>query len=324
MTLSFNDVLEAKKMISKNVIKTPLLRVPALDEVLNCKVYLKPESLQNTGSFKLRGALNALMNLSDKEKNRGVVASSSGNHAQGVAYAAKILGIKAKIIMPENANPIKLQSVKDFGAEVVLVDKDPMSREKKVREIVENEGLIEVHPYKNTFVQAGQGTMVLEILEDNKNINKIIAPIGGGGLISGVSTAVKNSNRDIEVIGVEPENLRRYYKAINENKIEKISGETIADGTRNNIADENILEIIRKNVDNLTFASDSDIKTAMNLLLKVGKIVIEPSSALVFGAVLNKEIKLDSKYNVCFVISGGNNDIKLLNEIISEGLNEKL
>ena len=189
--ITLNDVLEAKKRIAPYVIHTPLLRVPAMDEMCGCKVYIKPENLQKTGSFKLRGAANAMLALSEEEKARGVVACSSGNHAQGVACAAKLLGVSAVIVMPENANPAKLEGTKGYGAEVVLAGLLGSERDKKAQEIAETQGRTMIHPYADDFVKAGQGTMGLEILEDEPEMDVIVTPIGGGGMISGIATAAK-------------------------------------------------------------------------------------------------------------------------------------
>ena len=185
--ITLDDVKKARERINPYIIKTPLLRVPALDEYLNCQVYLKAENLQYTGSFKLRGATNKILSLSDQEKQYGVVSASSGNHAQGVACAAKRLGIKATIVMPRNCNPVKLENVKGFGAEVLLVGELASQREEKAKELAHNEKLTEVHPYADDYIRAGQGTIALEILEDEPEMDKIVVPIGGGGMISGIS-----------------------------------------------------------------------------------------------------------------------------------------
>ncbi|WP_438312811.1 threonine ammonia-lyase [Sporosarcina sp. FA9] len=321
MTIDINleGVLEARERIKKHIIRTPLLRIPALDSILNCQVYLKPENLQHTGSFKLRGAFNSLLALTELEKECGVVCSSSGNHAQGIAWAAKELGISAKIVMPENCNPVKLKNVQSFGAEVLLIGTVSSVRDKAVKEIVKNEGRTEIHPYANKYVKEGQGTIALEIFEDEPDINIIVAPIGGGGLISGVSVAAKSLNPKVKVIGIEPTGASRYSKSLSANKPIKLDEtDTIADGTRTDQADQNNFEIIKKYVDEVKSVDDEEIKDAMRLIVKKGKMVIEPSSAMAIAAFMNMDFGTTTDDKVCFVLSGGNNDIEFLANILSE------
>lgn len=315
--ITLEDVLDAKTRIDEYIIRTPLLRVPALDKFLNCQVYLKPENLQYTGSFKLRGATNSILALSEEEKERGVVCSSSGNHAQGLACAANRLGIKATIVMPENCNPIKLENVREFGAEVLLVGKLASERDRKVKEIVKDEKKTEVHPYADKYVKAGQGTMALEILEDEPDMDIIVAPIGGGGLISGVSVASKGKKKSIRIIGAEPEGARRYGLSLEKGEpiaLDKV--DTIADGTRTDHANPSNFEIISKYVDDISYASDDEIRQAMKLVIQKAKIVAEPSSVLGIAAVINRDLNIKKSDKVCFVISGGNNDLNLLREIL--------
>lgn len=316
--ISLEGVQDARERISNHIIKTPLLRVPALDNILNCQVYLKLENLQHTGSFKLRGAMNSLLILTEEEKKYGVVSSSSGNHAQGVACAAEKIGISAKIVMPENCNKVKLANVKSFGAEVILIGTVASVRDKKVKEIVANSRRTEVHPYANKYVKEGQGTIALEVLEDQPDIDIIVTPIGGGGLISGVSVAAKSLNPNIKVIGVEPTGASRYGESLKANKPIKLEEvDTIADGTRTDTANEINFEIIKKYVDKVISVNDEEIKDAMRLIVQKAKVVIEPSSAMVIAAFMNKYIATkDDK--VCFVISGGNNDLELLSNILIE------
>ncbi|MDR7869254.1 MAG: threonine/serine dehydratase [Tissierellaceae bacterium] len=316
--ISLEDVRKAQERISPYIIRTPLLRVPALDDYLSCKVYIKPENLQHTGSFKLRGATNKLLALSGDEKQYGVVSASSGNHAQGVAYSAKRLGIDAKIVMPENCNPVKLENVKGFGADVVLYGQLSSERDKKAKEIVEKEKRTEVHPYADDYVKAGQGTIALEILEDEPDMDIIVVPIGGGGLISGISIAAKGINQDICIVGVEPEGANRYSESLRVGEPVTLKNvNTIADGTRTDRANPDNFEIIKKYVDNIVTAGEDDIRKAMKLLVEKAKIVAEPSSSLGIGAASRNSLNVRSDDKVCFVISGGNNDLKLLSEILS-------
>ena len=202
--IEYRDVQAARARIAPHIVRTPLLRVPALDEALGCQVYLKHEGFQAIGAFKIRGALNKALSLSEEELGRGLVCASSGNHAQGVAYAAHKLGAQAVIVMPTNANPVKLAGVKSFGGEVELVGTLSSQREARAEELSRVEGMVNIHPYADPYVAAGQGTIGLEIVADLPDAAAVAVPIGGGGLISGVATAVKGLAPNIRTIGVEP------------------------------------------------------------------------------------------------------------------------
>lgn len=317
--ITFDDVKQAEERIKGYVLRTPLLRVPALDELLGCEVYLKPENLQHTGSFKLRGATNCILSLGEEEKRRGIVACSSGNHAQGVACAAKRCGIDAVIIMPTNCNPVKLEGVKAFGSRVLLVGTLGSEREAKAKELMETEGRTQVHPYANDFIRAGQGTIGLEILEDQPDMDVVVVPIGGGGLITGVSTALKGIRPDIRVIGMEPEGAPRYSlsrKAGEPVTLKEV--DTIADGTRTDHAEPENFKAIERLVDTLVTVDDEFIKRAMKTLVSKAKIVAEPSSVMGIGAALKGSLPVKREEKVCFVLSGGNNDLKQLAEILEQ------
>ena len=315
--LTLLDIQEAHKRISPHIIRTPLLRVAALDKILGCEVYLKPESLQNTGSFKIRGATNKLLTLTDEERKRGVVCASSGNHAQGVACAAQKLGIDALIVMPSNCNPVKLAGVKSYGAKVILAGTLSSERDAKVAELVATEGRIEVHPYANFGVKAGQGTMGIEILEDQPDLDTVVVSIGGGGMISGIATAVKALKPGIKVIGMEPAGAPRYTVSRAAGKpmhLDKV--DTIADGTRTDHAEPSNFEIIEKLVDELVTATDDEIRAAMKEIVATAKMVAEPSSVMGIGAAMAGKLNLKPTDKVCFVLSGGNNDLELLAQVI--------
>jgi len=315
--ISYEDIVKAKERIQDYIIRTPLLRVPALDEALGCKVYLKPENLQYTGSFKLRGATNRMLTMTSQEKAHGVVCASSGNHAQGVACAAQRLGVDAVIVMPTNCNPMKLAGVKNFGADAVLEGTLSSEREAKAEAFAESEHRILIHPFDDDDVRAGQGTIGIEILEDEPKLDVVVVPIGGGGLISGIATAVKKLNTDIRVIGVEPNGARRYGFSREENRPMKLeSVNTIADGTRTNQANPTSYSIIEKNVDALISVSDESIVLAMKKIVSMAKIIAEPSSAMGVAAALDQTLDVTPDDKVCFVITGGNNDLSQLAEII--------
>ena len=231
--IEYRDVQAARARIAPHIVRTPLLRVPALDEALGCQVYLKHEGFQAIGAFKIRGALNKALSLSEEELGRGLVCASSGNHAQGVAYAAHKLGAQAVIVMPTNANPVKLAGVQRWGGQVELVGTLSSQREERAAQLVREQGMVEIHPYADPFVAAGQGTLALEVLEDLPDASLIAAPIGGGGLISGIATAVKGAAPQVRTVGVEPAGAPRYTRSRAEGRpVQLESVQTIADGTR--------------------------------------------------------------------------------------------
>lgn len=315
--ITIDNIYEAKARIFGYAVRTPLLRAAQLDEVLGCKVWLKPESLQRTGSFKLRGALNKLLSLTDEQKREGVVCASSGNHGQAVSYAANLLGISAKVIMPVNANPLKIAGVKNYGGEVILCGTVSSQREMKMRELELLEQRVSVHPFADDHVKAGQGTAALEILEDNPHIDCIVVPIGGGGLISGISTAAKSVKPDIRIVGVEPIGAPRYTKSREAGApVSLESVHTIADGTKTDRANPLNFPIIEKYVDTLCTVEEEHIIEAMKLILIQAKLFVEPSGTLGVAAALSKAISVGSNDNVCFLLSGGNGDLNLLASIL--------
>ncbi len=317
--IQLTDVQQAQKRIQPYVLRTPLLRQPALDPILGCQVYLKHEGFQFTGSFKLRGATNALLSLTEEERRRGVVAASSGNHAQGVACAAQRLGVDAVIVMPTNVNPVKLEGCKAFGARTLLVGTLSSEREAAAAHLVETEGRVFIHPFDNAQVSAGQGTIGLEVLEDEPDLDAVVVPIGGGGLISGIATAVKGLAPDCRMIGVEPAGAPRYAESLKAgHPVQLDHVDTIADGTRTDHGVERNFEVIRQRVDQLARAEDEWIRKAVKLLVSKAKLVAEPSSAMGVAAVLGGGLHFQPEQKVCFVLSGGNNDLGLLAQWLSQ------
>lgn len=317
--LTMQDVLDARKRIEPYIYKTPLLRFPVMDDILGCEVYIKHEGFQKTGSFKIRGATNKILSLTDEERAHGVVCSSSGNHAIGVACAAKALGIKATIVMPENANPAKLAGVREYGAETLLVGTLSSQREEKVKELAEQRHMVEVHPYADPYVASGQGTIGLEIMESEPGLDAVIVPIGGGGLSSGVSTAVKNIKPSVRVIGVEPEACPRYALSIAAGECVGVeSANTIADGTRTLKAVPSNFETIKKYVDEFAKIDDANIELAMYTLASKARIIAEPSSVMGIAACMAGRISGLNGKKVCFVLSGGNNNLNQLADILKK------
>ena len=312
------DFIKAKEKLSKVLLETHLIYSPIFSKESGNKVFIKPENLQKTGSFKIRGAYNKISNLTDAEKKRGVIASSAGNHAQGVAYGAKESGIKAVIVMPKSTPLIKVESTKQYGAEVILHGDVYDDAYKKAKELEEKEGYVFVHPFNDEDVLDGQGTIALEILEELPETDIILVPIGGGGLISGIACAAKILKPEIKIIGVEPEGAASAYEAIKENKIIELKeANTIADGTAvKKIGDLNF-EYIKKYVDEIITVSDYELMEAFLLLVEKHKIIAENSGILSIAAT--KKLKEKDK-KVVSVISGGNIDVLMISSMINKGL----
>ena len=316
--IEYRDVQAAQARIAPHIVRTPLLRVPALDEALGCQVYLKHEGFQTIGAFKLRGALNKALSLSEEELGRGLVCASSGNHAQGVAYAAHKLGTQAVIVMPTNANPVKLAGVKRWGGQVELVGTLSSQREERAAQLVRERGMVESHPSADPLVAAGPGTLALEVLEDLPDASLIAAPIGGGGLISGIATAVKGAAPQVRTVGVEPAGAPRYTRSRAEGRpVQLESVQTIADGTRTDHANPDNFAVIQARVDELYTVEDRWIEEAMRLLMTTAKVVAEPSSALPVAAALCGALPVRPEDKAVFVLSGGNADPALLARLLA-------
>ena len=310
--------IKAKEKLSKVLLKTSLIQSPIFSKEAGNEVYIKPENLQKTGSFKIRGAYNKITNLSDEEKKKGVIASSAGNHAQGVAYGAKESGIKAVIVMPKSTPLIKVESTKQYGAEVVLHGDVYDDAFKKAKELEEKEGYIFVHPFDDEDVIYGQGTIALEILEELPETDIILVPIGGGGLISGIACAAKILKPEIKIIGVEPDGAASAYEAIKEDKvIELKEANTIADGTAVKKIGNTTFEYIKKYVDEIITVSDYELMESFLLLVEKHKIIAENSGILSLAAL--KKLKEKNK-KVVSVVSGGNIDVLMISSMINKGL----
>ena len=310
--------IKAKEKLSKVLLKTSLIQSPIFSKEAGNEVYIKPENLQKTGSFKIRGAYNKITNLSDEEKKKGVIASSAGNHAQGVAYGAKESGIKAVIVMPKSTPLIKVESTKQYGAEVVLHGDVYDDAFKKAKELEEKEGYIFVHPFDDEDVIYGQGTIALEILEELPETDIILVPIGGGGLISGIACAAKILKPEIKIIGVEPDGAASAYEAIKEDKVVELKeANTIADGTAVKKIGNTTFEYIKKYVDEIITVSDYELMESFLLLVEKHKIIAENSGILSIAAT--KKLKEKDK-KVVSVISGGNIDVLMISSMINKGL----
>src|SRR5664279_3261588 len=288
----------------------------------NEPLWFKPESLQPIGSFKLRGAYNKIASFSDEERRRGVISYSSGNHAQGVAYAARALGVKAVIVMPRNAPKIKMDSTAALGAEIVTVGPASAERLQKAEELARQHGYMIVPPYNDEQIIAGQGTVGIEILEDCPDVDLVLAPVGGGGLVSGVSAAVKLSGSKAKVFGVEPELANDAQQSFRKGEIVELSAErvssTLADGLRTQSIGRLNFEHMQEFVDDVISVTEDEIRTAMRRIILNGRIVAEPSGAVTFAAWLFHGHELPDSKKAVAVVSGGNVEPQLLAQVLME------
>lgn len=314
--LTLGMIYNAQSVLKDVARVTPLIPMPTLGE----NIYIKSENLQMTGSFKLRGAYNKISSLTKEEKERGVVACSAGNHAQGVAFSATKNGIKSIIFMPAGAPLSKIEATKRFGAEVILVDGVYDDTYAKAVELAKEHGYTFAHPFNDEKVIAGQGTIGLEIISQLPEVDTIIVPIGGGGLISGVAFAVKQIRPDCRIIGVQAAGAASMYQSIKEGKIIELEDvSTIADGIAVKKPGELTFDICRKYVDDIVTVSESEIASAVLALLEDQKTVVEGAGATTVAAIMFGKVDTKKGKTVC-VISGGNIDVNILSRVITKGL----
>jgi threonine dehydratase len=308
---SLSDIQSAHKRIKPFIHRTPVLTSRQLNRIFECDLFFKCENFQKVGAFKFRGATNAVLSLSEDQKKHGVVTHSSGNHAAALALAAGMNGIKAYIVMPENAPSVKKDAVSGYGAEITFCKPTLQSREETCRSIMEKEGATLIHPYDNFNVICGQGTASLELLEEKSDLDIIVAPVGGGGLISGTSTCTKGINAKIKVIGAEPLNANDAWKSFKTGILTlSVNPLTIADGLLTSLS-ELTFSVIRKNVDDIFTAGEESIISSMKLIWERMKIIIEPSSATVLAVIKENPDFFHGK-KIGLIISGGNVDLKRL------------
>jgi threonine dehydratase len=307
---------DAHKRIVNYVVRTPILRSNGLDDITGCQLFFKCENLQEIGAFKARGAMNAALLLSKDEKAKGIATHSSGNHAQAVARAAKFLGIKAYIVMPKNSSEIKRKGVKEFGGEIFLCEPTQEAREETLKEVIQKTGATEIHPFNNHAVIAGQATVAKELLEDTAGLDFIIAPVGGGGLLSGTALTVKYFSPSVYVIGAEPKGADDAFRSMKSGKIERTDTNSIADGLLTSLGDKTF-SIIQQEVKEIITATDKEIIAAMRLAWERLKIIIEPSAAVPLAVALNSREKFLGK-RVGIIFSGGNIDLDRAFQLFSQ------
>lgn len=317
--VALEDVREAQRRIHGVAVRTPLLRYSPSGS----DFFLKAENLQPIGSFKLRGAYNKIATLTEAERKRGVIAHSSGNHAQGVAYAARALGVKATIVVPSDIPKVKLEATKALGAEVVLVGNASADRIARAEELARQHGWVPVPPYNDRMIIAGQGTIGLEILDDLVDVEVVLAPVSGGGLISGISSAIKLSNPRVKVIGVEPELAADAQASLRKGERVTFPAEqvtkTIADGLRTSPVGAIPFMHIKEFVDDIVTVTEDEIRQAMRDILRTARIVAEPSGAVASAAFLYHRDRLPLGKTVA-VVSGGNVAPEMLTRILGEDI----
>lgn len=317
LAISFDHVKSAAQIIKGVANRTPIVTSRTFNERTGYDVYFKCENLQRVGAFKFRGAYNALSRLGDAEKSKGVVTHSSGNHAQALALAAKLLGISATIAMPTDAPRSKLAATRGYGAEVVLYDRQTEDRTEVADQLVRERSLTLIHPYDHPHIMAGQGTAALELLEDVPDLDILVAPVGGGGLLSGCATAAKALQPDIRIFGVETETSNDWWQSFQTGERVKIPPpDTIADGIRTQQPGELTFPVIRDKVAEILLVSDAQVIETLRFMLFRLKILAEPTGAVAPAAAFHKKVgPAGSKVGV--IISGGNIDPDLLARLIS-------
>ena len=314
MLLTIKEIEEARKRTDKYVFITPLLRLKNLDDYLGCEVFAKAECMQVTGSFKYRGALNKILSLSNADLQRGIVACSSGNHGKAVAYAARMFGVHATIVLPHTAAKVKVDTIRSWGAEIVQCDVN--ERFEVAEKICRERNATMVPPFNDEDIMAGQGTAGLEIIEQYPQLDAVMVPVSGGGLIGGVSTAIKAFSPQIKIYGAEPAVLPRYSVSLKAGKPVSVeSNKTIADALVSSVPGNICFPYVAANTDGVADVSEEYILKGMKLLLMEGKILCEPSSAIGIGAVLQGLIPINQGDKVCFFISGGSVSLEQLHQL---------
>ncbi len=318
--VTFFDVQAAADRLAGQAHRTPVITSRTLDRVAGCQVFCKCENLQRAGAFKFRGAFNALSQLMPEQRRRGVVAFSSGNHAQGLALAASVLGIPATVVMPSDAPQIKVDATRGYGAEIVLYDRQSGDREAIARQLAAERGLMVIPPFDHPHIIAGQGTAALELFQDVPDLDVLITPVGGGGLISGCAIAAKAMRPGVRVIGVETEPANDAWQSLRTGtRVTIPPPDTIADGIRTLSLGVITFEIIKRLVDEIMLVSDADVIEAARFLLLRVKILAEPTGAVPVAALLAGKVPGVQGKRVGAIISGGNADPTTIVQVLGSG-----
>ncbi|UPV75773.1 threonine ammonia-lyase [Halorussus limi] len=321
--IDLSDVLDARVRVEETARRTPLDYSHTFSDMTGAEVHLKLETFQRTGSFKIRGATNRIETLTDEEKAAGVVTASAGNHAQGVALAATKTGVDSTIVMPENAPISKIKATRDYGATVVLHGDDYDEASERAHEIEREQGRTYVHAFDDEMVMAGQGTIGLEIVEDLPELDTVVVPIGGGGLIAGIATAIKEQKPEARVVGVQAEGASSAAQSLRKGEVHTLSSvDTIADGIATRSVGGKTFEVIDERVDEVVTVSDSEIAVAVTHLLERAKTLVEGAGAVALAALLSGAIEYDEDEIVVPVLSGGNIDMNTLTTVVMRGLVE--
>ncbi|NMJ67397.1 MAG: threonine ammonia-lyase [Thaumarchaeota archaeon] len=319
MNVTYDDIVNAQKVQDDVIRKTSLVFSDTFSQLTGSKVYLKNEFEQKTGSFKLRGAYYKIKNLTEDEKNKGVVAASAGNHAQGIALASAMEKINCTIVMPKNASPAKIAATKGYGANVVLEGKNYDESWIKAQEIAKTTGAEIIHAFDDPQIIAAQGVIGLEIMEQLPDVDEIYVPIGGGGLAAGILIAIKTKNPNVKVIGVQSKSFPSMKNSIDSGKLETVDGGfTVADGISVKTPGKQTFEIIKNMIDEIVLIDDEEIIKAMFLLMERSKVVVEPAGAAGLAYLISK--KPSSGKKVVPILCGGNVDMYLLGQIVAKGL----
>ncbi len=319
LPISFDDIQRAAKRLAGVAHRTPIFTSRTVNRLTSFEVFFKAENMQRAGAFKFRGAYNTLSRLSEDERKRGVVAYSSGNHAQGVAYAAKILGIPATIVMPTDAPQSKLAATRGYGANVVFHNRQTEDRAEIAAEISRKTGAVIIPPFDHPHIMAGQGTAGLELMQDVPDLDVLITPVGGGGLLSGCATAAKGINPKVRVFGVETERSNDWWQSVRAGERIKIDPpDTIADGMRTQQPGELTFAVVQSLVEDILLVSEQEVTDAVKFLLMRLKILAEPTGAVAPAAVLSGKLDAPRGAKIGVIISGGNVDADVLANILRD------
>lgn len=316
--VDLEEIKATAARIKPYVRRTPLLREDGMDDVLGCEVYLKPEMLQISGAFKMRGATNKVMGLSEEEREKGIICISEGNHARACATAGHLFGVKTTVVVPEDTPKAKLDGVKRMKGNIVLGPRGGRSRWEMRDRLVEEEGYIDVHPTDDYEIIAGTGTIGLEILEDLPEVNTLIVPVGGGGLISGIAIAAKSIDPNVKVVGVQARANECYVQSFHAGKPLYIeTKESIADGLNCEMPEDICFPLVCKYVDEMVSVEEESIRQALRLIMSEAKVMPEPSSCVGVAAVLEGVYQPKEGEKVCFVLSAGNWEIEKIGKILA-------